>query len=239
MVNENDSADGAPDPAGPQKTISGSLLGSATDVDTPHSSLTVQPGTVSNASGSITFQTDGDFTYHPTAGFTGNAVFNYTLNDNDVLGNAHRHWPDLPSTSRRQRSGMSLQHRQRRHRRRHLGKPFASLAPLSTGGTTDSPDGANDIIFIYGGTYSGGIVLENGQQLIGQSQGLTVNGTALEVATGSNSVINGAVMLANDNTIDGIDFGNSWLVLGSRTVRQQRRQRHVNTARSITPPAAP
>jgi VCBS repeat-containing protein len=205
----NDPADGAPDPAGPQKTISGSLLGGATDVDTAHSSLTITAGTVSNAAGSITFETDGDFTYHPTAGFTGNAVFNYTLNDNDASGNATdtgqvtiavgtpKVWYVSQTTGNDTTGDGTSEH------------PFASLAPLSTGGSADSLDGANDLIFLYNGTYTGGIVLESGQQLIGQSQGLTVNGTTLETATAGNATINGTVTLADGNTIDGITFGNT------------------------------
>ncbi|MFH1342272.1 MAG: tandem-95 repeat protein [Pseudomonadota bacterium] len=211
LVLDNGSGTAPVDPAGPQKTISGSLLSGATDVDTAAGSLTVTAETVSNAAGSITYTANGDFTFMPTAGFTGNAVFNYTLNDNDGSGNATdigqitinvatpKVWY-VDASAAAGGDGSS-------------DNPFNSLAELNGGtgdGTTnDDVDGANDIIFVYGGTYTGGIVLEDGQTLISQSQGLTVNGTALLGATGSNAVINGAVVLASNNTIDGIDFGNS------------------------------
>ena len=201
----NDSSDGAPDPAGPQKTISGDLLAAATDVDTALGSLTITPATISNASGSITFEADGDFTYLPAAGFTGDAVFNYTLNDNDPSGNltdtgtvtinvaAPKVWY-VDDSAAAGGDGTS-------------DNPFNSLTALSTGGSADGLDGANDIIFLYNGTYNAGIVLEDGQQLISQSHGLTVSGTTLEAASGSNSLINGNVTLASGNTIQGIDFG--------------------------------
>ena len=208
----NDPTDGAPDPAGPQRTVSGDILAGATDVDTALNLLTITAETITNASGSLVIQADGDFTYLPAAGFSGNAVFTYTLNDNDPLGNATdtgnitinvpaspRVWYVDPNAATNG-DGTS-------------DNPFNTLTQLNgltgDGTTNDDVDGANDIIFIYGGTLSAGITLEDGQQLIGQSVGLTVSGTALEAATGSNPLINGAVVLASGNTIDGIDIGNA------------------------------
>ena len=208
----NDSTDGAPDPAGPQRTVSGDILAGATDVDTALNLLTITAETITNASGSLVIQADGDFTYLPAAGFSGNAVFTYTLNDNDPLGNATdtgnitinvpaspRVWYVDPNAATNG-DGTS-------------DNPFNTLTQLNgltgDGTTNDDVDGANDIIFVYGGTLSAGITLEDGQQLIGQSVGLTVSGTALEAATGSNPLINGAVVLASGNTIDGIDIGNA------------------------------
>jgi hypothetical protein len=211
----NNPTDGAPDPTGPQKTISGDLLAAppGSDPDTAAASWTITAvgggTTVTDANGTITFQPDGDFTYFPAAGVTGNVVYSYQLNDNDPLGSKSdagqitiniatpKVWYVNGATgSDTTGDGTS-------------GNPFASLAPLSTGGSADALDGANDIIFVYGGTYSTGIVLENGQQLIGQSQGLTVNATALEAASGGNPLINGAVVLASGNTVDGINIGNT------------------------------
>ena len=56
---------------------------------------------------------------------------------------------------------------------------------------------------MYGGDYSGGIVLEVGQQIITKEHGLTVNGTVLEAAdSGSTTTIDGTVTLAaGDATI--------------------------------------
>lgn len=206
----NDATDGAPDPAGPQKTISGSLLSGASDTDGP-GPLIVVAGTIATANGgSVTMQSDGDFIYKPAVGFTGSDSFTYQVSDQNAgasgvgLGSGTvtinvatpKVWYVNAATGSDTTGDGSSE------------KPFASLAPLSTGGAADGLDGANDTIFVYNGTYNSGIVLENGQQLISQSQGLTVNGTTLEAATGSNAVINGTVTLASGNTIDGIDFGN-------------------------------
>ena len=211
LVLDNGSGGAPVDPAGPQKTVSGSLLTGATDIDTASSSFTVTAETVSNAAGSITYTSDGDFTFMPTAGFTGNAVFNYTLNDNAASGNASdvgqitinvatpKVWY-VDASAAAGGDGTS-------------DNPFNSFTQLNgvtgDGSTNDDVDGPNDIIFVYGGTYTGGIVLEDGQILVSQSQGLTVNSTSLVSASGGNATINGAVVLANNNNIDGINFGNS------------------------------
>ena len=209
----NDPTDGAPDPTGPQKTITGDLLAGATDVDTPLGSLTITAETINNASGTLIIEADGDFTYLPAAGFTGNAVFNYTVNDNDALGSKSdtgqitinvatpKVWY-VDANAAAGGDGTS-------------DNPFNSLAALNgvtgDGTTNDDVDGTGDIIFMYGGTYTGGIVLEDGQQLITKEHGLTVNGTTLEAANaGSVTTINGTVTLAGGvtaNNIQGVDFG--------------------------------
>ena len=211
----NDPTDGAPDPAGPQKTISGDLLAGATDVDTPLSSLIVVAGTITTTDGGkVLMQADGDFTYTPKVGTAATTdSFTYTVSDQNPgtpgLGNGtvnltlqgpHIWYVDDSAAAGGDGSSE---------------KPFNSLTPLNGAGGAGDVDGAGDIIFLYNGTYSGGLVLENNQQLISQSQGLVVAdggggaGTVtLEAATGSNSVINGTVTLASGNTIKGIDFGN-------------------------------
>jgi hypothetical protein len=206
----NDPTDGAPDPAGPQKIVTGDLLALASDVDSPHSALTIVPDTINDATfGTLIIQADGDFTYLPKAGFSGDAVFNYAVSDNDALnpqtGNgtitisvdAPKVWyVDFGADAGG--DGTS-------------DNPFNTLAPLNGAGGVGDVDGIGDIIFVYGNAshYTGGLTLENNQQLIGQSVGLTVNGTALETASGSNPFIDGGVVLAQNNTISGISFGDA------------------------------
>ena len=88
--------------------------------------------------------------------------------------------------------------------------PFNTLTHFSGGGGVD---GAGDTIFLYNASahYTGGLTLENNEKLIGQSQGLTVNGTTLETATGSNSstIIDGGVVLGQNDTISGVTLGNT------------------------------
>jgi hypothetical protein len=209
----DDNSDSAPDPAGPQKTVSGDLLGGANDVDGPGPlQIVVEPITTTDG-GKVVIEADGDFTYTPKVGTTAiTDSFTYHVTDQNpgtpgigtgtvtiALQTNPSHIWYVDDSAAPGGDGSSE-------------KPFNSLAPLTTGGAADGLDGANDIIFLYNGTYSGDLVLETGQQLISQSRGLVVsNGGAgtvtLEAATGSNATINGIVTLASGNTIDGIDFG--------------------------------
>lgn len=83
------------------------------------------------------------------------------------------------------------------------------------GGTVD-PDDANQTIFLYDGSYSGGLPLENGQTLFSQRHGLVVpdggsGNVTLEAAVpaGPNTTITGGLTLAQNNTIQGIHLGNA------------------------------
>ncbi|MEA2876326.1 MAG: hypothetical protein QOF14_1522 [Hyphomicrobiales bacterium] len=112
--------------------------------------------------------------------------------------------------------------------------PFVSLAQVNgvtgDGTTNDDVDGTGDTIFVYdnaGGTltYTGGIVLEAGQKLIGDGVAFTVNsavtgGSSLSVGhsadnTAGNPTITTSVAAANDitlasgNTVQGITLGNT------------------------------
>ena len=64
----DDPTDGAPNPTGPQKTISGDLLAGATDPDGP-GPLVVLAGTfATNDGATVVIEADGDFTYFPNPG---------------------------------------------------------------------------------------------------------------------------------------------------------------------------
>src|SRR5262249_10537211 len=72
------------DPPGPQKTISGSLLSGATDVDGPQPLSVVAQSNASTTHGTVTVTTTGDFSYNPNAGFTGSDTSNYTVPDGNT-----------------------------------------------------------------------------------------------------------------------------------------------------------
>ena len=204
----DDPTDGAPNPAGPQKTISGDLLAGATDVDTALSSLSITAETINNASGTLIIEADGDFTYLPAAGFTGNAVFNYTLNDNDPSGNATdtgqitievatpRVWYVDAVNGSALGDGTS-------------DNPFDLLADVSGAAGLDQ---AGDIIYLFEGNYSGGITLLDNQTLWGAGDALVVNGvTVVPVGTDptiSNAAGNG-VTVEQGNTLRGFSVGNT------------------------------
>jgi cytochrome oxidase Cu insertion factor (SCO1/SenC/PrrC family) len=209
LVLDDTSVAGAPDPAGPQKTINGSLLTGATDVDGPGPLVTVAQNNVATAHGHVTVNTSGEFSYTPNAGYIGTDTFNYQVSDQNpgtpgldtgtvtVNVATPKVWY-VNADAATDGDGTSAH-------------PFSNLSHFAGAGGVD---GAGDTIFLYNTTtnhYTGGLTLENNEKLIGQSQGLTVNGTALEAATGSNSstIIEGGVVLGSGDTISGVTLGNT------------------------------
>jgi hypothetical protein len=205
----DDPSDAAPNPPGPEKTVTGDLLAAGTDIDTPSNLWSITPATVSNAAGSLTIEADGDLTYHPAPGFGGDAVFTYTLNDNDPAGTAAdtgtitinvpatpRVWY-VDNTAAAGGDGTS-------------DGPFDALADVSPAG----PDAAGEIIYLFTGSgpYTGGITLLNTQTLHGAGTALIVAGTTLASA-GTDPVITNAggngVTLASGNTLTGFTVGDT------------------------------
>src|SRR5262249_11322143 len=90
-------------------------------------------------------------------------------------------------------------------------RPFTSLADLSG---ASGPDSTGDIIYVATGNaaYTGGIVLLDGQTLVGAGSALVVNGVTL-AAAGTDPVITNAagngVTLASGNTLMGFTVGNT------------------------------
>lgn len=198
-------------PSEPNVSVSGSVLSNDTDPDSPHANLTASAGTTSANGGAVAVNSDGTFTYTPAPGFTGSDTFTYTVHDHgtpDGTGTGTvtinvagpRVWFVNPGAS----AGGDGTSR----------APLNSLAPLSSGGASDSLDGNGDVIFVYqGSAASGGFVLENNQRLAGQPQGLSVtngNGTYdLVPAGGSNPTITNSsgpgLTLADGNTVQRVD----------------------------------
>jgi len=164
---------------------------------------------VTGTQGTVSLNTDGSFTFTPATGFTGLTTFNYTARDADNLDSV------VTGTVTMNVSGLIWYVDSGYAGGGNDGsfnKPFTTLAPLNTGG---DPDGAGQTIFVYesGSTYSGGIVLENTQSLIGESIGLTVNGMTIGGSGGNPTIATGAaandVTLASGNTVRGFTLGNS------------------------------
>ncbi|WP_372728697.1 cadherin domain-containing protein [Nocardioides sp.] len=201
----DDPTDGAPDPAGPQKTISGEILDGDTDPDAGDTLSVVAETVATNDGGSVEIQSDGDFVFHPAPGTSCSDTsdfFDYTLTDsvatdvgrvtieitecvwfvdNDAPGNA----------------GTSV-------------APFDSLAQAQVA------SGPGHTIFVHGGdgTPTGlgdGIDLQVGQRLIGQASALQVDGVTLEPADPAARPVltDGAahvVTLSSDNTVRGLEL---------------------------------
>jgi hypothetical protein len=157
--------DGTPSAAGPKVTVSGSLLANFTDNDGP---LDLSASLVSASAGaSVTVDTDGTFTYLPAAGGTGDDTFTYSVTDGQdtvtrtvTVHRIGRVWY-VKNDAAADGLGRS-------------SDPFDTLAEAQTASAAD------DTIFVFAGdgTTAGqdaGIVLKNGQRLIGQGAELSLN----------------------------------------------------------------
>jgi VCBS repeat-containing protein len=206
LVFDDGTGPAAPDPAGPQKTISGSLLTGATDVDGPNALTTLAVTNQVTTHGHVTISTSGEFSYTPTAGYIGSDSFNYTITDGNtptagtVSGSVTiniatpRVW--YVNADGADGDGTSA-------------NPFNNLSHFSGAGGVDA---AGDTIFLYNASahYTGGLTLENNEKLIGQDVGLIVTGTTLETATGINgAIIDGGVVLGSGDTLRGVTLGNT------------------------------
>jgi hypothetical protein len=206
----NDPSDAAPNPAGPQKTATGDVLANDDDVDGP--ALAVVPGTYPTLDGGeVLMEADGDFTYRPPQGCTGGAddTFQYTVTDNHpsdpltatpkasiTIADCVWYVDDSAAAGGDGRSNA----------------PYNSLTPLA--GTVEDDPGHT--IFVYDGNYTGGLALENNQGLFSERHGLTVPsgssppGTvSLEPADGAGADLQGGLVLASGNSVQGVDLGNT------------------------------
>ena len=212
----DDPTDPAPDPTGPQKTVSGDLLAGVSDPDSPAANLTVNSGTfTTSAGGSIIIESDGDFTYLPPSGCTtATDSVTYQVSDND------------PSASRSGQGTLSfaisdcvwyVDANASAPPAATAGEsqtPLNSLTGLNGAGGSGDKDGVNDTIFLYPGTYTGGLPLETGQRLLTKRAGLTVpdggTGTVtLESAAAGTDQLNGGLVLASGNNVQGLDLGDT------------------------------
>jgi hypothetical protein len=184
------------------------LSGFVTANDTPLGAVTVTAGTFATSQGgSVLIQSDGSFLYTPgvhaaaitsdSFTYTGTSNTGGTATPTSAVGTvnltlANRVW--YVSNNGGGTNGQSQ-------------SPFTTLAAAAAAST------ANDIIFVYNGngTNSGqnaGITLKNGQQLLGEINGLVVN-TATLVAVGSrptigNSAGDGVTVPATAGSVTGV-----------------------------------
>ncbi|HEX8104180.1 MAG TPA: cadherin domain-containing protein [Solirubrobacteraceae bacterium] len=214
----DDPTDGAPDPAGPQKTVTGDILSNDTDADNSAAELSVTPVTdgPTTEGGKFTIESDGDFTFVPDpvdkCSKTSD-TFDYTLSDGDktdtgtvTVAIADCVWY-LDAGKGTMGSGTS-------------DSPFNNLAAVNGAGGTGDADTTSDKLFVYPGTYSGGLPLETSQKLYSKRHGLAVDDgdgdadtadLSLEAAApaGPGSTITGGLDLASDNNVQGIDLGDA------------------------------
>jgi uncharacterized repeat protein (TIGR01451 family) len=176
---------------------------------------TVVPGggsaTTSTANGSVTMNSDGSFAYSPNVAFRGPSdSFTYTLDNGSGSTDTATVTISVTGLIWFVNAGAGSGGDGR------LGSPFNCLVGA---GCFDpaAADIANDNIFVYSGSYTGGMTLLNGQRLIGQGAGDTLlnitglaapSGTNLLPSTGGTSPVIAAagsdVTLGSGNTIRGV-----------------------------------
>jgi hypothetical protein len=191
----------------PAVSVSGSLFDNDTEFLGDTFSLSSFDASSVNG-GSVSVNTDGSFTYLPPLGFRGTDTFTYTIIDGASLtgtGTASIAVEEMvwyvDNTAGAGGSGRS-------------NDPFDSLAPLSTGGSSDALDATGDFIFVHtgAGATGDGIVLEADQQLIGEGVALVVSSTTL-FSAGTPPTLTAssgnAIDLATGNTIRGLDIGDT------------------------------
>ena len=170
----NDPSDGAPSASGPKKTITGDVLTGDTDVDGP-GPLEVAAGTfATNDGGSVTIESDGDFTYvnDPADSCADTSdSFDYTVTDKNVgtagtdtgrvnVSIAGCVWYVDNSAS---------------------GNSGTSTAPFDTLAQAETASGNNHTVFVFDGDGSstgldaGGYAMNSGEHLVGEHTGLVVD----------------------------------------------------------------
>lgn len=183
-------------PTGPVVALTGNVL-SANDTDPDDVTLTAS--FVSASPGAdVTVNADGSFVYVPPAGLLSTTdSFTYRVTDDggafddatvQIAIGADIVWYANASAVAGG-DGRSTE-------------PFDTLAPLRGAGDADA---AGAILFLYAGSYDGGLPLEANQGLIGEAAGLSVGGNDLVPATGTKPSITNAsgdgVGLANGVSI--------------------------------------
>ena len=173
-------------PVTPAVVLSGSVLAN----DLPAAGVSVTAGTfATSAGGSVTIQSDGTFLYtpkaNPGAAATTSDSFTYTGTSN-TGGTA-------TPTSAIGTVNLTLLGRVWYVKNNGGGTNGQSQSPFTTLAAAAAASTANDIIFVYNGDGSNsgqnaGITLKDGQQLLGEIAGLTVN-THVLVNAGSRPTI--------------------------------------------------
>jgi VCBS repeat-containing protein len=176
----------------PALVVSGSVLANDTDPDGGPSALIVSSSDATSANGgSITMLPNGTFNYLPPVGYVGSDSFNYTVTDGIASASAtvtvsisERVWYVNPVAAGPQ-----------------TGR---STDPFMTIGQAQAASAVNDYIHVAQGAQATGILLKNGQRLIGSGVPLVVGPYTLAAAT-VRPTLAGSVLLANGNVVAGLN----------------------------------
>ena len=175
--------------------------------------------------GTVLLETDGDFHYTPPPGHIGSDSFDYRVSDGQPANSEANGTVNInvagpttwfvDDTAAAGGNGTSA-------------SPFQGFVPLTTAGGSNHLDDANDNIFVYEGTYITGLVLENGQRLLGHPHSLDINDTAgrthTDLVSGAGTppaishAANPVVTLGSGNELQDLALGNGTISLAGTSV---------------------
>ncbi len=192
----------------------------ANDFDDNIPGLTVTAGTFPTVQGgAIAIASNGSFTYTPPAGYTGTDSYSYTLNDGNGVG-AGVPTTDMNVVTITVSNLIWFIDNAAAAGDGRRNTPFNSLTAFNAGSVA-----AGNVIYIEhtGTNYTGGIVLQNNEQLFGEGHTggsnlanvlpftLAPNSVALPAINGSRPLITNTtgdgIGLAQNNVLRGFDVG--------------------------------
>ncbi|MHC4091613.1 MAG: beta strand repeat-containing protein [Planctomycetota bacterium] len=190
------------------------VLGNDSDPDGGTvTAIAVVAGSSTNG-GDFDLAADGSFTYDPPPGFEGNDAFTYTIQDTDANTDLATVFISVSGMIWFVDSGAGGPHDGR------LGSPFNDLAATANSFDLNAADEAGDSIFVYSGSYAGGLTLLNNQKLIGDGSSsdlatitglsLPVHSDPLPVFSGTDPLVTGpadGIGVGQNNTIRGLTIG--------------------------------
>ena len=166
----------------------------------------VSTGGTASPVGALVINTDGSFTYTPGLGATGTDVFKYTITDNQGQDSLTPGFVTFTMTLRVwyvQNASINGDGRS--------STPFNNLTSVSTAANTNT-----DIIYVFSdiganAKLNGNLVLDDGQQLLGQGVALNVGGLPV-FSAGTAPTLNNTggniITLGQDNLVTGLVLGN-------------------------------
>jgi len=194
------------------------VLANDVDPDGVGPALTVTPFTGLSANGgNVSLNANGSFTYNPPPGFEGTDTFTYTLNDNDTPNNTDTGTISITV------AGMIwfVNSAAAPGGDGRLTSPFNTLTGTGSFDAVAADDPGDDI-FLYSGSYAGGLALKNNQKLIGQGAtaslatltGLTppAGSLALPATGGARPTVSASgnnITLGSGNLVSGLNLSNS------------------------------
>ncbi len=174
----DDPSDDKAAPTHPHTEITGDILAGDTDVDGP-GPLTVTPGTfATNDGGSVTIESDGDFTFLPAASTSctdTSDFFDYTVSDQNPAG------PGPAPGTDTGRVTIAIAGCVWYVSNNAAGNSGTSSQPFDTLAQAETASGDNHTVFVFDGdnTPNGlggdGYAMNAGERLIGEHEGLVVD----------------------------------------------------------------